>query len=54
MLAPGYPIDMRITDITQTHVGFCGGLKMIGPGHGTIRRYSFVGIGVVFVEEMCH
>jgi hypothetical protein len=31
-----------------------GGLKMLGPGSGTIWRYSLVGVGVALMEEVCH
>ena len=34
--------------------GQCGGLNMLGPGGGTIRRYSLVGVGVALLEEVCH
>jgi hypothetical protein len=27
---------------------------MLGPGSGTIRRYSFVGLGVVLLREEYH
>jgi hypothetical protein len=27
---------------------------MLGPGSGTIRRYSFVGEGIALLEEVCH
>jgi hypothetical protein len=30
-----------------------GGLNIV-PGSGTIRRCSFVGVGVAFLEEVCH
>jgi hypothetical protein len=32
----------------------CGGLNMLGPGSGTIRRYGPVGVGVALVEGVCH
>lgn len=32
----------------------CGGLSMLGPGSGTIRRSDIVGVGVSLLEEMCH
>ena len=32
----------------------CGDLNMLGPGHGTIRRYGLVGVGVALLEEVCH
>jgi hypothetical protein len=38
--------------------GWCGGLKGNGPhrpiGNGNFKRCGFVGVGVVFVEEVCH
>ena len=32
----------------------CGGLNMLGPGSGTIRRRGLVGVGVALLEEVCH
>jgi hypothetical protein len=32
----------------------CHGLNMLGPGSGTIRRFSFVGVGVALLEEVYH
>ena len=32
----------------------CGGLNMLGPGSGTIRRCGLVGVGVALLEEVCH
>ena len=32
----------------------CGGLNMLGPGNGTIRRCGLIGVGVAFLEEVCH
>ena len=36
----------------------CGGLNVTGShrptGSNTIRKYSFVGVGVVLLEEVCH
>ena len=28
--------------------------KMVTKGKGTIRKYDFVGVGVVLLEEICH
>ena len=35
-----------------THRG--GGLKMLGPGNGSIRRCGLIGVGVALLEEACH
>jgi hypothetical protein len=32
----------------------CGGLKMLGPGRGTIRKCGLVGGGMTLLEEVCH
>jgi hypothetical protein len=32
----------------------CDGLYILGPGSGTIWRYGFVGIGVTWLEWVCH
>ena len=32
----------------------CGGLCMLGPGSGTVRRSGLVGVGVAFLKEVCH
>jgi hypothetical protein len=32
--------------------GRCGGLNMLGPGSGTIRRCGLVRIGVALLEEV--
>jgi hypothetical protein len=32
----------------------CDGLNMRGPGSGTIKRCGLVGVGVTFLEEVCH
>ena len=32
----------------------CGGLNMLGPGSGTIRKCGLVGVGVALLEEVCH
>ena len=34
--------------------GRCGGLNMLGPGSGTIRRCGLVGVGVALLKEVCH
>ena len=34
--------------------GGCGGLTMLGPGSGTIRRCGFGEVGVTLLEEECH
>lgn len=35
--------------------GSCGGLKENTPiGSGTHRRYDFVGVGRILLEEVCH
>jgi hypothetical protein len=34
--------------------GICGGLNMLGPGSGTIRRCGLVEVGVALLEEVCH
>jgi hypothetical protein len=31
----------------------CGDLNVLGPGSGTIWRYDLVGVGVIFLEEVC-
>ena len=33
-------------------VGRCSDLSL--KGSGTITRYSFIGVGVVLLEEVCH
>ena len=41
----------------QTYGGqgmICGGLNMLAPGTGTIKRYDIVRVGVAFSEEVCH
>jgi hypothetical protein len=32
----------------------CGGLNIFGPGSVTIKRSDLVGVGVGFLEEVCH
>jgi hypothetical protein len=32
----------------------CGGLNILGPGSGTIRRCHIDGVGVALLEEVCH
>ena len=32
----------------------CGGLNMLVPGSGNIRRYGLVAAGVVLLEEVCY
>jgi hypothetical protein len=32
----------------------CDGLYMLGPGSGTTRRCSLVGVGVGLLEQVCH
>jgi hypothetical protein len=34
--------------------GCCHGLYILGPGSGTICRYGLVGIGVIWLEYVCH
>jgi hypothetical protein len=34
--------------------GCCGGLNILGPGGGAIRRCGLVGVGVALLEEVCH
>jgi hypothetical protein len=33
---------------------WCGGLNMLGPGSGTIRRCGLVEVGVALLEDVCH
>lgn len=49
---------MWITNLSLVlYRDMCGCLNVIDPhtliGTGTVRRYEFVGVGMVFVEEMC-
>ena len=37
-----------------TFVRCCGGLNMLVPRSGAIRRYGNVGVGVALLEDMCH
>jgi hypothetical protein len=32
----------------------CSGLNMVGPRSGSIRRYSHIGVGIYFLEEVVH
>jgi hypothetical protein len=32
----------------------CGGLNMLDPGSGMIRRYGNVGVGEALLEDVCH
>ena len=32
----------------------CGGLNMLGPGNGTVRRCGLVRVSVALLEEVCH
>ena len=32
----------------------CGGLNMLGPGTGPIRRYDLLGVDIALLEEVCH
>lgn len=36
----------------------CGGLNAVGPqnlvGSGTVRRCGFAGMGIAWLEEVCH
>jgi hypothetical protein len=32
----------------------CGGLNMVGPGSGIMRRYGLVGVCVALLEEVCY
>ena len=40
--------------LLRGHHGLCGGLNMLGPGSGTIKRCGLVGVGVTLLEEVCH
>jgi hypothetical protein len=35
-------------------LGHCDGLSILGPGSGTIWRCGLVGIGVTWLEWVCH
>ena len=35
-------------------MGVYGGLNMLGPGSGTTRRFTLVGVGVALLEKVCH
>jgi hypothetical protein len=39
--------------IMKKNIVDCGGVNMLGPGCGTIRRYGLVGVGVALLEEVC-
>jgi hypothetical protein len=47
-------IDMRFYFPICFLGTYCGGLNMLGPGTGTIRRCGLVGVGVAVFEEVCH
>jgi hypothetical protein len=32
----------------------CGGLNMLGPGSGSISRCDLVGVGMALLEKVCH
>jgi hypothetical protein len=38
----------------MTSICACGGLNMLGPGSGTVRRCGLIGVGVALLEEVCH
>jgi len=40
------------TDLVTGMLSWCGGLSMLGPGSGTIRRRDLVVIGVALLEEV--
>jgi hypothetical protein len=35
-------------------VALCGGLNMLGPGRGAMRRCGLVEVGVALREEVCY
>jgi hypothetical protein len=46
--------DLSLTFTSRYPLPPCGGLNMLGPGSGTIRRCILVGVGVSSLEEVCH
>ena len=38
---------------TRSNYGVCGGLNMLGPGSGTVRKFNLFGVGVALLEEVC-
>ena len=48
------PIPINTLIICSFDNGHRGGLKMLGPGSDTIRRYGLIGVGVALLEEVCH
>jgi hypothetical protein len=38
--------------LPSMYVSVYGGLYMLGPGSGSIRRYGLVGVGVSLLEEV--
>jgi hypothetical protein len=45
---------MRRMEIEESMGASCGGLNVLGPGSGTVRRCGLVGVGVALLEEVCH
>ena len=33
---------------------FCGGLNMLGPESGSVRRCDLFGVDLALLEEVCH
>ena len=52
MCIPG--TELRSSVLAASIFTNCGGLNMLGPGRGTIRRCGLVGVGVALLEEVCH
>jgi hypothetical protein len=48
-----FDIDVSLVSERSTDT-YCGGLNMLGPGSGTIRRCGLVGVSVVLLEKVCH
>ena len=44
------PVHSRYSNIGRD----CGGLNMLGPGNGIIRRHGRVRVGVALLKEVCH
>ena len=46
--------EFKTTVLHNEQDTMCGGLNMLGPGNGTIRRCGLVGVGTAILEEVCH
>ena len=47
-------MNLKTAALKPSSLSPCGGLNMLGPGSGTIRRCGLFAVGEALLNEVCH